>query len=103
MEASFLVKVIGQLAGDPGDLAELRVLIRVLRWTADCILLEADPRQRGSPLFAPGVKEAKNELATEEQFDAEATGKFRSDRTSLSQPRNYAGACPPLTARARRR
>ena len=46
MEASFLVKVIGQLGGDPDDLKELRVLNRVLRWTDDGILLEADPRHQ---------------------------------------------------------
>ena len=46
MEESFLVKVIGQLGGDPSDLKELRVLNKVLRWTADGILLEADPRHQ---------------------------------------------------------
>ena len=43
MEQAFLVKVIGQLGGDPDDLKELRVLNRVLRWTDEAILLEADP------------------------------------------------------------
>ena len=43
MEKRFLVKVIGQLGGDETDLKEIRVLNRVLRWTPDGILYEADP------------------------------------------------------------
>ena len=65
MEASFLVKVIGHFGGDPIDLAELRVLNRVLRWTDEGILLEADPRHQeilvaaepGLPVLTLGVKE----------------------------------------------
>ena len=45
MHESFLVKVVGQLGGDPGDLQEVRVLNRVLRWTPEGITYEADPRQ----------------------------------------------------------
>ena len=46
MEHRFLVKVIGQLGGDPTDLPELRVLNRVLRLSLEGILLEADPRHQ---------------------------------------------------------
>ena len=63
MEESFLVKVIGQLGGDPGDLTELRVLNRLVRWTKDVILLEADTRHQeilvaaepGNVVFTPGA------------------------------------------------
>lgn len=65
MEASFLVKVIGQLGGDSSVLKELRVLNRVLRWTEAGILLEADPchqeiltaAERGCAVLTPSVNE----------------------------------------------
>ena len=39
-----LLKQVGTLSGDAGDLKEIRVLNRVLRWTAWGIAYEADPR-----------------------------------------------------------
>ena len=42
----FLIKVIGRLGGDSGDLQKLRVLNRVLRWASDGIYYEADPRHQ---------------------------------------------------------
>jgi hypothetical protein len=69
MDKRFLVKVIGKLGGDSGDLQELRVLNRVLRWTADGVYAEADPRHQEiliaqlakdlKSLSTPGVKEAR--------------------------------------------
>lgn len=44
MEEYFLIKVVGVLGGDEGDLKEVRVLNRVLSWTDTGILYEADPR-----------------------------------------------------------
>ena len=87
MEASFLVKVIGQLGGDSGDLAELRVLNRIFRWTSDGILLEADPRhqeilvaaERGSALLTPGAKETVSEPAEDVPLDTAAVSAFRSE------------------------
>ena len=91
MGASFLVKVIGQLAGDSGDLKELRVLNRVLRWTEAEILLEAHPRHQeiltavepGCAVFTPGVKEQLGELA-ETLLSAEGTGVSRSEAARCS-------------------
>ena len=78
MEESFLVKVIGQLGGDPSDLKELRVLNRVLRWTANGILLEADPRHQeilvaaepGNALLTPGAKEQPTGELAETQLSS---------------------------------
>ena len=44
MHESFLIKVVGRLGGDAGDLSEIRVLNRVLRWLPGGISYEADPR-----------------------------------------------------------
>ena len=44
MEESFLIKVIGTLVPDTGDLSEIRVLNRILRWGPDGFWYEADPR-----------------------------------------------------------
>jgi hypothetical protein len=87
MEASFLVKIIGQLGGDKDDLREIRVLNRVLRWTDDGILLEADPRHQeilvasspGSALLTPGVKEQLAGELAETPLSAQATSVFRSE------------------------
>jgi hypothetical protein len=48
MEKRFLVKVIGKLGGDAGDLSELRVLNRVLCWGPEGIRMEADPATKRS-------------------------------------------------------
>ena len=44
MNEQFLMKVVGRLGPDAGDVSELRVLNRVLRWTEGGIAYEADPR-----------------------------------------------------------
>ena len=44
MHKSFLIKVVGRLGGDAGDLKEIRVLNRVLRWLPGGVSYEADPR-----------------------------------------------------------
>ena len=44
MEEKFLTKVVGKLGGDQGDLREIRIPNRILRWTEHGILYEADPR-----------------------------------------------------------
>ena len=101
MEESFLVKVIGQLGGDHSDLKELRVLNRVLRWIADGILLEADPRHQeilvaaepGNALLTPGAKEQPIGELAETQLNAEATTWFRSDAARC----NYLGLDRPDT------
>eukprot|EP00975_Prorocentrum_lima_P044736 9371200-Prorocentrum_lima.AAC.1 len=44
METHFLCKVEGRLGGGAGDLKEVRLLNRVIRWTPGGYLYEADPR-----------------------------------------------------------
>jgi hypothetical protein len=90
MGASFLIKVVGKLGGDRGDEREIRVLNRVLRWTADGIMYEADPRHAellarevgaaGPAVRTPGAKseKAKTSEAEEVLLDEAATRWFRS-------------------------
>lgn len=44
MNKRFLIKVLGKLGPDEGDVKELRILNRVLRWSPEGIHYEADPR-----------------------------------------------------------
>ena len=101
---SFLVKVIGQLGGDPDDLKELRVLNRVLRWTDNGILLEADPRHQeilvaaesGHAVLTPSVKEQLTGKLAEAQLGATETTAFRSEAARC----NYLGLDRPDVALA---
>jgi hypothetical protein len=101
MSTRFLIKVIGRLGGDSGDLQELRVLNRVLRWTRDGIYYEADPRHQeilvaqlaGSikSLSTPGAKERKEEEEaeeelTEQEVSAYRSGAARANYLSLDRP-----------------
>jgi hypothetical protein len=105
MGRRFLVKVIGKLGGDKGDLQELRVLNRVLRWTDEGIFAEADPRHQEilvaqlagdlKSLSTPGAKdrtersnageEDEREL-TEEGVSAYRSGAARANYLSLDRP-----------------
>eukprot|EP00969_Alexandrium_andersonii_P182542 8065545-Alexandrium_andersonii.AAC.1 len=44
MTEAFLCKVEGRLGGDSGDLKEVRLLNRIIRWTPSGLRYEADPR-----------------------------------------------------------
>jgi hypothetical protein len=44
MAECFLTKVVGRLGGGAGEMRELRILNRVVRWTTDGLRYEADPR-----------------------------------------------------------
>ena len=65
IEQASLVKVIGQLGGDPTDFTELRVLNCIFRCTEIVICFEADLRHQeilvatepGRPVLIPGIKE----------------------------------------------
>jgi hypothetical protein len=86
MDRRFLVKVIGKLGGDREDLQELRVLNRVLTWTASGFRMEADPRHQEiltaqleegvKSLSTPGVKERESD-EPEEELDEEGVRAFR--------------------------
>ena len=44
MGEAFLCNVGGRLGGGPTDVRELRLLNRVIRWTPQGLIYEADPR-----------------------------------------------------------
>ena len=44
MQERFLIKLVGKLGLKVGDLPEIRVLNRILRWCPDAFLHEAGPR-----------------------------------------------------------
>jgi hypothetical protein len=88
MGESFLIKVVGKLGGDRGDEPEIRVLNRVLRWNAEGIKYEADPRHAellarevgaaGPAVRTPGAKGNAKDKVEEEPLDEAATRWFRS-------------------------
>jgi hypothetical protein len=105
MSTRFLIKVIGRLGGDSGDLQELRVLNRVLRWESDGIYYEADPRHQEilvaqladslKSVSTPGAKgktekeeeeEATEEELTEQEVSAYRSGAARANYLSLDRP-----------------
>ena len=81
MESRFLIKCLGRLGGEKGDIQEIRVLNRVIRWTPQGLLYEADPRhveillqQGGANLRAvstPMVKTKTEKRRFEEEADIE--------------------------------
>eukprot|EP00974_Lingulodinium_polyedra_P046719 4476622-Lingulodinium_polyedra.AAC.1 len=81
MEKSFLTKVVGKLGGDEGDSREVRVLNRVLSWSASGIRYEADPRHaeilvkslvgRARPATTPGTR-IEGQQCSERFAEAEA-------------------------------
>ena len=86
METSFMIKIVGQLGPDAHDLQEIRILNRILRWTATGIDYEADPRHAellardldppGPSVSTAGVKPAKEE--EEKPLAGMAVRQFRS-------------------------
>jgi hypothetical protein len=105
MSACFLIKIIGRLGGDDGDLQELRVLNRVLRWSPDGIYAEADPRHQEilvaqlaedlKSLTTPGAKgraekeeeeESVERELTQQEVSAYRSGAARANYLSLDRP-----------------
>jgi hypothetical protein len=88
MDKRFLVKVIGKLGGDAGDLSELRVLNRVLSWGPEGIRVEADPRHQeiltaqleesARSLSTAGVKDKPEGKAEGRELNEAETKSFRS-------------------------
>jgi hypothetical protein len=106
MHEHFLLQELGRLGGGQGELRELRVLNRVIRWTPAGLKYEADPRQaeivvRGvagaeRALSAPGTGSKDFESPGDEEDLPEKTARlFRSfaaranylalDRPDISQ------------------
>jgi hypothetical protein len=106
MHERFLLKELGRLGGGQGELRELRVLNRVIRWTPAGLKYEADPRHaeiivRGvvgaeRALGAPGTHSKDFDAGYDERELPEATARlFRSfaaranylalDRPDISQ------------------
>ena len=54
LKENIFLKKVGTLSGDAGDVQEIKVLNRVLRWTAWGIAYEADPRHAELPIQALG-------------------------------------------------
>ena len=101
MAEAFLVKVVGRLGGDEGDVQELRVLNRVLQWTESGIQYQADPRHieilirdvdtgaSGKLPSAPGVK---SEIKEGDQTDEELLeGREATLYRSWAARANYLG------------
>ena len=90
LEGKYELKKGGRLGPAPTDTKELTVLNRVLRWTADGIEYEADPRQ-GERLVeglgldsgckataTPGLKPLIEKLVDDKVLSAEAHSVFRA-------------------------
>jgi hypothetical protein len=88
MHARFLLKELGRLGGGQGELKELRVLNRVIRWTPAGLKYEADPRHaeilvRGvagveRSLSAPGTHSKDFESGGEAELPDAVARLFRS-------------------------
>ena len=61
MHERFLLKELGRLGGGEGELKEMRVLNRVLQWTASGLKYEADPRH--AEIIVRGVAGAERALS----------------------------------------
>ncbi len=61
MHERFLLKELGRLGGDQGELRELRVLNRIIRWTPQGLKYEADPRH--GEILVRGVAGAERALS----------------------------------------
>jgi hypothetical protein len=61
MHERFLLKELGRLGGGQGELKELRVLNRVIRWTPTGLKYEADPRH--AEIVVRGVAGAERSLS----------------------------------------
>jgi hypothetical protein len=61
MHKRFLLKELGRLGGDDGELRELRILNRVIRWTPSGLKYEADPRH--AEIVVRGVAGAERALS----------------------------------------
>jgi hypothetical protein len=61
MHERFLLKELGRLGGEPGELTELRVLNRIIRWTPSGLKYEADPRH--AEILVRGVAGAMGALS----------------------------------------
>jgi hypothetical protein len=59
---SFLTKEVGTLGGDSGQVSELRILNRIVRWTREGLTYEADPRH--ADILMTGIAGAARALST---------------------------------------
>ena len=93
MEKAFLCKVGGRLGNGVGDVQEVRLLNRVIRWTPEGLLYEADPRHveqlvrdlermgeeaARTPLSSPGFKRDAEAVEASTPLGPEATHEYRA-------------------------
>ncbi len=104
MHKRFLLKELGRLGGGKGELRELRVLNRVIRWTPTGLKYEADPRHaeivlRGvagveRALSSPGTRPKDYEGPPAAGPEEEPAG--HTARLVRSSARRR--SCPPIIA-----
>ena len=98
MHKPFLMKVVGTLGPGKGDQQEIRVLNRVIRWTAAGITYEADPRHAeiivagllsGSrPVSTPGAAKPAAEVDAAQSPQSDEDSPLTGDEVGLF--RSYA-------------
>ena len=84
------MKVRGRLGGGAGDIKQVTILNRVLRWEEDGISIEADPKHvdfiikgcgltaGSNPVWTTGVKVYEEEEKEDEELPREAQRLFRA-------------------------
>jgi hypothetical protein len=106
MHERFLLKELGRLGGAQGELKELRVLNRIIRWTPSGLKYEADPRH--GEILVRGVAGAMGALSTpgthskdfDVPSDAELPGAIASLFRSFAARANYLAMDRPDLAQA---
>jgi len=99
MQKSFLVKIVGRLGDGCKDVKEIRILNRIVRWEADGIYYEADPRHaeilardvgaEGPGVRTPGVKEEVGEDSRPlqaEELTLFRSGSARANYLAMDRP-----------------
>lgn len=83
LEPRILLKKVGVLGGDDGDLKELRILNRVLRWEPWGIAYEADPRHAELLVQALGEEVASRSTPGVKAHDSEGAAALSPEVTRL--------------------
>jgi len=109
----WIIKVRATLGPEKNDDKEVSILNRIVRWTEDCLLYEADPRrvekllkeaglEECKPLGTPGVKES-TDLTCTAWFEESGLAQGGVDRLSLVDSTPEAPELRPLDREEMRR